>query len=149
MLLGLAFIGLLPLRFLYVERRPQIRTGRSFIGNFLLGVSFALGWTPCIGPTLGATLLIASQAETAGRGALLLAVYSLGLGVPFLLSALGVARLAGAVSFFRRHQKGILRTSGGILVAFGALLFFDKVFVLSNFFQRSMTAAGLDKLIGI
>ncbi|MDQ4148432.1 MAG: cytochrome c biogenesis protein CcdA [Actinomycetota bacterium] len=148
-LLGLAFLGLLPLRFLYSERRPQFRPERSFLGNYLLGISFALGWTPCIGPTLGATLLIASQAETAGRGALLLGVYSLGLGVPFLLSALGVARLAGALSFFRRHQMAILRASGVMLVAFGVLLFFDKVFVLSNVFQRWMTAAGLEELIGI
>jgi cytochrome c-type biogenesis protein len=148
-LMGLAFLGLLPLPFVYSERRIQLGGGRSLLGNYLLGLSFALGWTPCIGPTLGATLAIASQVETAGRGALLLAFYSLGLGIPFILSALGVARLAGALSFFRRHQLAILRISGGILVAFGALLFFDRVYLISNLFQKWMTSAGLDKLIGI
>jgi cytochrome c-type biogenesis protein len=148
-LMGLAFAGLLPMRWLYSERRLLVGKGGSVAGNYLLGLSFALGWTPCIGQTLGATLLIASQAETAPRGALLLAVYSLGLGIPFILSGLGVARLAGALRFFRKHQQAILRFSGGVLVIFGVLLFLDRVFVISNIFQRWMMAAGLDALIGI
>jgi cytochrome c-type biogenesis protein len=148
-LMGLAFVGLLPIRSLYSERRLLVNKGGSVAGNYLLGLSFAVGWTPCIGPTLGAMLVIASQADTARRGALLLTVYSLGLGVPFVLSALGVARVAGALRFFRKHQQSILRFSGGILVVFGVLLFFDRVFVISNLFQRWMVAAGLDELIGI
>jgi cytochrome c-type biogenesis protein len=147
--MGLAFVGLLPIRSLYSERRFLINRGSSIAGNYLLGLSFAVGWTPCIGPTLGATLVIASQADTARRGAMLLAAYSLGLGVPFVLSALGVARMAGALAFFRKHQQAILKFSGGILVVFGVLLFFDRVFVISNLFQRWMVAAGLEELIGI
>jgi cytochrome c-type biogenesis protein len=148
-LMGLAFVGLLPIRWLYSERRVLINKGGPIAGNYVLGLSFALGWTPCIGPTLGATLLIASQAETARQGAVLLTAYSLGLGVPFILSALGIARLAGALNFFRKHQRAILRFSGGVLAVFGVLLFFDRVFLISNFFQRWMMAAGLDELIGI
>jgi cytochrome c-type biogenesis protein len=147
--MGLAFMGLLPLPFLYREKRLDMRTGRTLAGNYLMGLSFGLGWTPCIGPTLGATLLIASQAERVGEGALLLLVYSLGLGIPFVLAALGVSRLTGALDFFRRHQQAILRTSGGLLIAFGVLLFFNRVYVISAWIQRWMDAAGLEELIGL
>ncbi|HEX2180523.1 MAG TPA: cytochrome c biogenesis protein CcdA [Actinomycetota bacterium] len=147
--MGLAFVGLLPLPFLYREKRLDMRTGRTLAGNYLMGLSFGLGWTPCIGPTLGATLLIASQAERVGEGALLLLVYSLGLGIPFVLSALGVSRLTGALDFFRRHQQAILRTSGGLLIGFGVLLFFNRVYVISAWIQRWMDAAGLEELIGL
>lgn len=148
-LMGLAFMGLLPLPFLYRERRLDMRTGRTLAGNYIMGLSFGLGWTPCIGPTLGATLLIASQADRVGEGALLLLVYSMGLGVPFVLAALGVSRLTGALAFFRNHQRAILGASGGLLVAFGVLLFFNRVYVISAWIQRWMDAAGLEELIGL
>jgi cytochrome c-type biogenesis protein len=148
-LMGLAFMGLLPLRWVYAERRPDLRRGQTLLGNYLMGLSFGLGWTPCIGPTLASTLLLASQVDTAGRGALLLFVYSMGLGVPFVLSAVGVSKLSGALSFIRKHQKAMMRVSGGLLVAFGILLFFDQVYRISAFIQKWMTAAGLDKLIGL
>lgn len=148
-LMGLAFMGLLPLPFLYREKRLDMRRGRTYTGNYLMGLSFGLGWTPCIGPTLGATLVIASQADRIGEGALLLLVYSMGLGIPFVLAALGVSRLAGALGFFRRHQQAILRVSGGLLVGFGLLLFFNRVYVISAWIQRGMDAVGLEELIGI
>jgi cytochrome c-type biogenesis protein len=147
--MGLAFLGLLPLPFLYREKRLDMRTSRTLAGNYLMGLSFGLGWTPCIGPTLGATLLIASQAERVGEGALLLLVYSLGLGIPFVLAAMGVSRLTGALDFFRRHQRAILGTSGGLLIGFGVLLFFNRVYVISAWIQRWMDAAGLEELIGL
>lgn len=148
-LMGLAFMGLVPLPFLYTEKRLDMRTGRTLAGNYLMGLAFGFGWTPCIGPTLGATLIIASQAERVGEGALLLAVYSLGLGIPFVLSALGVSKLTGALGFFRRHQQAILRVSGGLLVAFGVLLFTNRVYILSAWIQRWMDAVGLEELIGL
>ena len=148
-LMGLAFMGVLPLPFLYTERRLDLRTGRTLAGNYLMGLSFGLGWTPCIGPTLGATLLIASQADRVGEGAILLLVYSLGLGIPFVLAALGVSRLAGAVKFFRRHQNVILKASGGLLVSFGVLLLTNRVYVISAAIQRWMDAVGLEELIGL
>lgn len=148
-LMGLAFMGLLPFPFLYREKRLDMRTGRTLAGNYIMGLSFGLGWTPCIGPTLGATLLIASQADRVGEGALLLLVYSMGLGIPFLLAALGVSRLSGALTFFRNHQSAILGASGGLLVAFGVLLFFNRVYVISAWIQRWMDAAGLEELIGL
>ncbi|MEX2587183.1 MAG: cytochrome c biogenesis protein CcdA [Actinomycetota bacterium] len=148
-IMGLAFMGVLPLKWLYYERRMDMRTGSTVAGNYLMGLAFGVGWTPCIGPTLGATLLLASQEPTAARGASLLLVYSLGLGVPFVLSALGVSKLAGVLSFFRRHQKWVMRTAGAILVGFGLLLFFDRVYVISAVIQRWMTSVGLEQLVGI
>lgn len=148
-LMGLAFMGVLPLPFLYKEKRLDMRTGRTLTGNYLMGLSFGLGWTPCIGPTLGATLVIASQAERVAEGGLLLLVYSLGLGIPFVLAAVGVSRLTGTLKFFRRHQGAILKTSGGLLVAFGLLLFTNRVYIVSAAIQRWMDAAGLEQLIGL
>jgi len=148
-LMGLAFMGVLPLRWIYAERRLEMRRGQTLLGNYLMGLSFGLGWTPCIGPTLASTLLLASQVDTVGRGALLLFVYSMGLGVPFVLAALGVSKLSGALSFIRKHQKTVMRVSGALLVAFGVLLFFDQVYRISALIQKWMTAAGLETLIGI
>jgi cytochrome c-type biogenesis protein len=148
-LMGLAFMGLVPIPFLMMEKRFQMHGGKTLAGNYVMGAAFGFGWTPCIGPTLGATLLIASQAETAGHGALLLAVYSLGLGIPFILAALGVSRVTGALTFFRKHQRAVMICGGGILVAFGTLMLFDKVFVLSSAIQKWMQSAGLGSLIGI
>jgi cytochrome c-type biogenesis protein len=148
-LMGLAFMGVLPLRWVYAERRPDLRRGQTLLGNYLMGLSFGLGWTPCIGPTLASTLLLASQVDTVGRGALLLFVYSMGLGVPFVLAALGVSKLSGALSFIHKYQKVVMRVSGSLLVAFGVLLFFDQVYRISAVIQKWMTSAGLDTLIGL
>ena len=148
-LMGLAFMGVLPLRWVYAERRLEMRRGQTLLGNYLMGLSFGLGWTPCIGPTLASTLLLASQVDTVGRGALLLFVYSMGLGVPFVLAALGVSKLSGALNLIRKHQKTVMRVSGTLLVAFGLLLFFDQVYRISAVIQKWMTAVGLETLIGI
>jgi cytochrome c-type biogenesis protein len=107
---------------LYAERRPLLSKARpGTAGALPLGMAFAAGWTPCIGPVLGGILGIASQGSTAG-GAFLLVCYSLGLGVPFLLIGLGVQRLVGALGWVERHYKAIAIASGGILVTVGVLL---------------------------
>ncbi len=147
--MGLAFMGLIPIPFLSMEKRFQMRAGKTLAGNYLMGTAFGFGWTPCIGPTLGATLLIASQAHTASRGALLLAVYSLGLGIPFILAALGVSKISRTLAFVRRHQRAVMGLGGVMLVAFGTLMLFDKVFVLSSFIQKWMQSVGLGGLVGI
>jgi cytochrome c-type biogenesis protein len=107
---------------LYEERRPflsKVRPGTA--GAMPLGMAFAAGWTPCIGPVLGGILAIASQ-QSAVAGGMLLILYSLGLGVPFLLIGLGVQRLVGALEWVQRHYKAIAFASGGILVTVGVLL---------------------------
>lgn len=119
-LLGLAFLGVLPglSRDLRIHRLPA--TGLA--GAPLLGVVFGLGWTPCIGPTLGAVQSLALSQAGAGRGALLSAAYCLGLGVPFVLVALGTRWLIGALSVVRRHAAVVTYVGGGLLVLLGLLL---------------------------
>lgn len=119
-LLGLAFIGLVPWlqRDVRVHRVPAV----GLAAAPLLGVLFGLGWTPCIGPTLAAVLGLAAQEASAGRGALLTSVYCLGLGVPFILAGLAWRRMLGAVGWVRRHQAWVTRTGGLMLVVVGLLL---------------------------
>jgi cytochrome c-type biogenesis protein len=107
---------------LYAERRPflqKVRPGPAWAAP--LGMAFAAGWTPCIGPVLGGILGLASQGSV-GRGMLLLLCYSAGLGVPFLLVGLGIGRFMGAFGWAKRHYGPITIVSGALLVAVGILL---------------------------
>ncbi len=119
-LLGLAFLGLIP----GMQREMKIHAlpKAGLAGAPLLGVLFGVGWTPCIGPTLGAVLTLAYDQGTAGRGALLTVGYCLGLGVPFLLTALAFRRALGAFAVVKRHYGAVLRVGGGMLVVIGLLL---------------------------
>lgn len=121
--MGLATTGLLRVPFLYRERRfdlGRIRPGPA--GAVPLGMAFAIGWTPCIGPVLAGILTAAATVGGAWRGAALLFVYSLGLGVPFLLLALGVARTGRLFRWLRRHGRAIEVAGGSILVLMGVLM---------------------------
>lgn len=143
-LMGLVFLGVLPLPWLYRERRFQLKPSQTLPGSYLMGLAFGFGWTPCIGPALAVVLAIAATEQTPGEGAVLLAVYALGLGLPFIASALGVSRLVGAVSWLRRRQLLLARASGVLLIGVGLLFVFNRVFVASVWLQRAMTSAGLD-----
>jgi cytochrome c-type biogenesis protein len=118
--LGLAFLGWFGFlqRDVRVHRVPAV----GIAAAPLLGVLFGLGWTPCIGPTLGAVLTLALNEGGVGRGAVLAVVYSLGLGIPFVLAALAFRRMLGAVGWIRRHQVWVMRLGGAMLVAVGVLL---------------------------
>ncbi len=118
--LGLIFAGVLRLgqRDLRIHRVPAVGVAAAP----LLGVVFALGWTPCIGPTLGVVYSLALNEGTALRGALLAFVFALGLGVPFIVAGLLYARMARAVGFLRRHQVALMRTGGVLMVLVGVLL---------------------------
>lgn len=118
--LGLAFAGVLPVgrRELRFSRLPEAGVAAAP----LLGVVFALGWTPCIGPTLGVVYSLALTEGTALRGGLLAFVFALGLGVPFVLAGLVYTRMARAVGFLRRHQVFLLRAGGVLMVVVGLLL---------------------------
>ncbi|MPZ62207.1 MAG: cytochrome c biogenesis protein CcdA [Propionibacteriales bacterium] len=119
-LLGLVFLGGLP--FLQRDVRIHKVPGVGLVAAPLLGVLFGLGWTPCIGPTLGAVLSLSYNEASAGRGAFLTFFYSLGLGLPFLLAAVAFRRMLGAVGWVRRHQVWVTRAGGVMLVAVGVLL---------------------------
>lgn len=132
-LFGIFLLGWIRIPALYREKRFQgaRRGGRT--GSFLLGLAFAFGWTPCIGPVLGAMLALAATRETVAEGTFLLAVYSAGLGVPFLLTALGISRFLALYQSFRRHLQWVERVAGVLLVGVGVLVFFNKLTLLSSY----------------
>jgi cytochrome c-type biogenesis protein len=118
--LGLAFLGLIPglQREVRIHRLPAA----GLAGAPLLGVLFGVGWTPCLGPTLGAVQTLAYTQASAGRGALLTAAYCLGLGVPFVLTGLAFRRALGAFAVVKRHYAVVMRVGGVLLVVVGLLL---------------------------
>lgn len=121
--MGLASVGLLRIPFLFRELRPGLaRVHPGPAGALPLGVAFAIGWTPCIGPVLTAIIAGAASSGGAWRGAALLLVYSLGLGIPFLLLALGYARSMRLFSWLRRHGRGVEIAGGFLLVLMGILM---------------------------
>jgi cytochrome c-type biogenesis protein len=123
---GLQALGILRLPFLYRDTRLFLRTGKMDMGQaYLLGIAFAAGWTPCVGPILSTILLYAGRAGTLGFGVYLLSIYSLGLAIPFLAIALGTTSL---ITLFKTHGRlleGITKLSGIIMVVFGLMLATD------------------------
>ncbi len=129
---GLALVGLLRLPFLSTERRVHFRArpGWGFLSSLLVGVSFAAGWTPCIGPVVGGILALGANQGTVVQAALLLTVYSVGLGLPFLAVGLAVDRAALLLRRLHRHMRAIQTITGVVLVVFGVLLFMNWLPVL-------------------
>ena len=117
---GLHFLGVFRIPFLDREARLDAGDkGGSSFGAYVLGLAFAFGWTPCIGPQLGAILSLAASEASVGRGTLLLGVYAAGLGIPFLLAAMFITRAVGIMNRLKRHMKAIERAMGGLLVLVG------------------------------
>jgi cytochrome c-type biogenesis protein len=118
-IMGLHFLGLTPIAWLMREKRLEMAKPVGLWGAYLMGFAFALGWTPCIGPILAAILAVAASETTLAKGAGLLAVYSLGLGVPFLVAALAVEPFAAFLARFRAHIGLVEKAMGGLLVLTG------------------------------
>ena len=121
--MGVFLLGLLPIPFLMREGRPlleRVRPGPS--GALFLGIAFAFGWTPCIGPVLGSILILAGSQDTLTSGALLLFLYSLGLGIPFILAALFLERFQVVGRWLRQRAVVINSIGGGLLIAMGVLI---------------------------
>ena len=133
---GLHLTGLLRINFLYRDKRfNNIQKPRGVWGSFVLGLAFAFGWTPCIGPILAGILTIASTQQTVGQGVFLLAVYSMGLGMPFLLTSLGIDRFLSFYSRFKRHFHAVEVVSGVLVVAIGALILTNNFARLAGWFS--------------
>lgn len=130
---GLFIAGFLKLDFLMREKKLHLQgKPAGYIGTFLIGMTFAAGWTPCIGPILGAILVYASAQGSMVYGLKLLSVYSLGLALPFMLSSLAFNTFLGYTKVIHKYMKPIMVVSGLILIAFGVLLLLDKVTALSS-----------------
>ena len=117
--MGLHFLGLTPVAWFMREKRFDVAKPVGLWGAYVMGLAFALGWTPCIGPILAAILAVAASEATVLKGAGLLAVYSLGLGLPFIVAALAVEPFAAFLTRFRAHLGHVERVMGGLLVLTG------------------------------
>ncbi|MBZ5631261.1 MAG: cytochrome c biogenesis protein CcdA [Acidobacteriia bacterium] len=131
---GLHLTGVLKIKALYADKRlHDVKGGSSPLGAFAVGFAFAFGWTPCIGPILAGILTLAAAEETVTKGMFLLAVYSAGLAVPFLLTSLGVDRFLSFYGRFRRHLHAVEVASGVLLIVLGALVLTGRFTVLSGY----------------
>jgi cytochrome c-type biogenesis protein len=133
---GLHTMGVFRLAFLETEKRVHSqRKPAGPLGAMLVGIAFAFGWTPCIGPILGGILAIAGSRNSVGEGITLLAVYSLGLGIPFLITSLAINRFFGAAKRIRRYYHAIELTSGALLVVIGLLILTGQLTLIVRMLQ--------------
>ena len=117
--MGLHFLGLTPIALLHHQKRLDVSKPVGLWGAYVIGLAFAFGWTPCIGPILAAILAVAASEQTVARGAALLAVYSLGLGIPFMIAAFAIEPFAAFLARFKRHLRRVEQVMGGLLVLTG------------------------------
>jgi cytochrome c-type biogenesis protein len=133
-LFGLHLTGIFRINALYADKRlHNVKGGSTAGGAFLIGFAFAFGWTPCVGPILAVILGFAATQDSVTKGIGLLAVYSMGLAVPFLLTSFGIQRFLKFYSRFRAHMHAVEVASGGLLIALGILLVVGKFTLLSNY----------------
>ena len=136
---GLHTAGVIRIPWLYYEKRFAMKTkATSFFSVVLMGAAFAFGWTPCIGPLLGAILTLAIQGQNIGLSMLLLFVYSMGLAIPFLVTAWMLTTATSRLRALYRHMGLIERVSGAFILIIGVLLVTGTFTVLNNFFNRFM-----------
>jgi cytochrome c-type biogenesis protein len=143
--MGILFVGSLFITRLNKEWHVDAlleRAGKG--GPIVAGAAFAIAWTPCIGPTLGAILSAAALSGSAGRGAFLLAVYSAGLAIPFLLTAIAFSRMTTAFAAVKRHYQAIVAVGGVVLIAMGVLIWTGELFQLNIEAQSWLEGLGVD-----
>jgi len=127
LLLGLHFLGVFKISALYRQARFDLELPAGFLGPYLVGLAFAFGWTPCVGPVLAAILFTAGARETAADGALLLASYGIGMTLPFILAGLFFATFMRWMAVLRRYLGTVEKGIGGVLVVFAVLIATDSV----------------------
>ena len=139
-IIGLHLTGLLKLPFLYWQKRFEFRPNRpSYPASFVIGLVFAIGWTPCVGLILGPVLVLASNAATLRQGVFLLLVYSLGLGVPFLLLGLGLDRFSKILKWLKPHAGKIEIGTGVIMILMGVMIYFNWLIYLNRYFNLGIS----------
>jgi cytochrome c-type biogenesis protein len=127
-------MGLIRTHFFYKEARFQIRDRKfGYAGAVLIGAAFAFGWTPCIGPILAGILTYAGTLEKVNQGVFFLFIYSLGLGIPFLLTALGINRFWGLFNRVKKYFKLLEVTSGVVMVIMGLLIYTNKLILIPGY----------------
>jgi cytochrome c-type biogenesis protein len=139
-LMGLHFLGVFRIAFLYREARVSVEKPVGLWGAYVMGLAFAFGWTPCIGPILAAILAVASSEDTVAKGAGLLAVYSAGLGLPFLLAALAMEPFVRFLKRFKAHFATVERVVGVLLVLTGIAFFTGGMQSASNWLLNTFPA---------
>jgi len=133
---GLHLLGVFRIKALYQDKRMHnVQTSRGALGALVLGLVFALGWSPCIGPILATILGLASQQDTVAKGVFLLMVYSLGLGVPFFLTSLGLNRFLAFYGRFKKHFRALEVVSGVLVIGIGVMILTDSMTMLNRYFQ--------------
>jgi cytochrome c-type biogenesis protein len=130
---GVFLLGVIKIPALYSDKRFHGKVNPGRTGSFLLGFAFAFGWTPCIGPILGATLMMAATRDTLAQGIFLLAIYSAGLAIPFLLTAFALDKFMNFYKNFRSYMQWVERGAGVLLIAVGFLIFFNKFTLVSGY----------------
>lgn len=134
---GLYLLGVLNLKFLATEHRLHFSNRPAgYVGSFLIGVAFAAGWTPCVGPVLGTILLYASTTDSLMNGVTLLASYSMGLALPLFITALGIDRFLSYFKQVRAYLWGVSTVSGVLLVVVGVMIYANTLTMLTGFLER-------------
>lgn len=134
MVFGIHVTGLVPLKWLLGERRVSLKNKPTgLLGSFLVGLAFAAGWTPCIGPILASILMIAATEEKVAQGIVLLLLYSIGLGIPFLLSSLALHRFISVFNRFKKHIRLFEIVTGLFLILVGLLIFTNWLSLLAGY----------------
>ena len=142
--MGLHFLGVFRIALISREARVTLQhKPPGLIGAYVLGLAFAFGWTPCIGPVLAAVLAVAGSSDSVGTGGLLLAVYALGLGVPFLIAAAASGPFIRFMNRFKRHLGTVEKTMGGLLVVTGVLFLTGQMTALSFWLLETFPALGM------
>ena len=140
--MGMHFLGLTPIAWLHHQKRLDVAKPVGLWGAYVIGLAFAFGWTPCIGPILAAILAVAASEQTVARGALLLAVYSLGLGIPFIVAAFAIEPFAAFLARFKKYLRRVEQAMGALLVLTGIAFLTGSISQLSIWLLEAFPALG-------
>ncbi len=141
-IMGLHFLGVTQIAFLMREKRVDVAKPVGLWGAYVMGLAFAFGWTPCIGPILAAILAVAASEQTVAKGAGLLAVYSLGLGIPFIVAAFAIEPFAAFLARFRKHLRRVEQAMGALLVLTGIAFLTGNINTMSVWLLETFPVLG-------